>query len=639
MLPEIGLFLLCLAFSLSTVGILGISTFCKIYPEKALRSIISVSWLTSSLCAVACCILVYAYGSCDFSLETVVFNCSQEQSLFYRIAAIWSNQEGSMMLWLLLLQGTLMLLLLQKTDCPKFKFWSLFIQLSLIGLFLGFILVNCHPFKRFFPIPLRGLGLNPALYDTSLGIHPPTLYSAFVGYSGLFSLTMAGALSGKLGSSIWATYIRPWALNLWGLQTAGIALGSWWAYYELGWGGWWAWDPVENVSLLPWLINLGLIHCLKPAFLPNVSGRLLLWLGTGPFLCAVFGTLLVRSGAISSVHAFVSDTNRGVLLSIMFLSLLTSVLFIFYKYINTNSSLRRWHPLWIQLVFLAGCFLSLSISFIVLLGGSMLNLPFNLNETYFSQTFMPFFLSLCIFMPWGYVASVYQKVPLILQKRLLTLACLCLTIVAFFLSSLPSFFHLSPQYSLGKALGFGTAFWVITTTIILVWDRYNSSIFRNLSKIAGLVSHAGVGLFLLGATAQTFCSFSQTVILPLGGNATVQDFKLTLKEMQYKENSLYTTEQALLDIQHKEKNFHLKVENHFFTLQQRLQHKTTIHPLGISDLYIVMGQKINNSTETYFFSVYKNTGVRLIWIGALLMALGAFIGGWMTGFMKRRKKQ
>ena len=261
--------------------------------------------------------LMYAYVTSDFSVKNVAANSNSLKPLIYKISGVWGNHEGSMLLWVLILAlfGAIVAGFGHNLP-PGLKARTLAVQALISVGFLLFIILTSNPFERLVPAPLDGQGLNPLLQDPGLALHPPILYAGYVGFSIAFSFAVAALIEGKVDAA-WARWVRPWTLLAWLFLTAGIALGSWWAYYELGWGGWWYWDPVENASFMPWLVGTALLHS---AVVVETRDALKSWtilLAILTFSLSLIGTFLVRSGVLTSVHAFATDPERGVFILLL----------------------------------------------------------------------------------------------------------------------------------------------------------------------------------------------------------------------------------------------------------------------------------------------------------------------------------
>ncbi|MGB7206755.1 MAG: heme lyase CcmF/NrfE family subunit, partial [Anderseniella sp.] len=312
MIPELGQFAVILAFVTALYQVC-VPMYGAWRSDSRLMSVAApAAGLQFGLIAIAFACLTWSYISSDFSVENVFRNSHSDKPLIYKISGVWGNHEGSMLLWVMMLAlfGAAVAVFGGNLP-PSLKARVIAVQGSISVAFLSFILLTSNPFNRLDPAPLQGRGLNPILQDPALAIHPPLLYAGYVGLSIAFSFAVAALIEGKVDAA-WARWVRPWTLAAWMFLTAGIMLGSWWAYYELGWGGWWFWDPVENASFMPWLIAAALLHS---AIVVEKRNALKVWtilLAILAFSLSLVGTFLVRSGVLTSVHAFAVDPARGV---------------------------------------------------------------------------------------------------------------------------------------------------------------------------------------------------------------------------------------------------------------------------------------------------------------------------------------
>ena len=331
MLSNIGIILIILTLSLSVFIIYH--SFKSINKNKKTidRKIYYLSLYQVTFCILSFFVLLLGFIFSDFSLINVFENSHTNKPLFYKIAGTWGSHEGSLLLWInILVIFSYLFLIYNKNKDISFRFYTLIFQNFLITGFLIFLLINSNPFSIIFPIPKEGLGLNPILQDPALAIHPPLLYVGFVGSSIYFSAAMASLVSGYKGK-LFATSIKPWVLISWSFQTLGIIVGSIWAYYELGWGGFWFWDPVENASLMPWFVITALMHSVIVLEKRNSIYSWVIILCLMTFTLSVTGTFLVRSGVLNSVHTFANDPSRGIYILIFLSIMIFSALVIFFK--------------------------------------------------------------------------------------------------------------------------------------------------------------------------------------------------------------------------------------------------------------------------------------------------------------------
>ncbi|HEY1096969.1 MAG TPA: heme lyase CcmF/NrfE family subunit, partial [Alphaproteobacteria bacterium] len=439
-------------------------------------------------------ILVHAFISSDFSVALVVGNSHSLKPLLYKIAGTWGNHEGSLLLWTLIL--SLYGFALSRTKQHDYTLTALTVQNGLIFLFLALSIFTSNPFARVFPPPVNGNDLNPLLQDPALAFHPPLLYTGYVGYSLVFALAIAGLLKNRIDQN-WAKIVRPWAMVAWIALTAGLALGSWWAYYELGWGGWWFWDPVENAALLPWLTGTALMHSIivldKRGHLPNWTVLLALLC----FALSLLGTFLVRSGVITSVHSFASDPARGLfILGILVLTLGSSLLLYAFKKPQTDPDIqlnffsREGALIVNNLLLVSGMVTVLIGTLYPLLLDSLTGTLISVGPPYFTLTFVPLMLPMLVLMAMGPYVAWGQYNLKALWKRIenfsLLTACIIVAILWW-----------KNELSLWSMFCFGLGVWIIASSLAYWWERAQGR-FKNLfpqpaSVFAVTLGHLGLG--------------------------------------------------------------------------------------------------------------------------------------------------
>ncbi|MBS0271453.1 MAG: cytochrome c biogenesis protein CcsA [Proteobacteria bacterium] len=600
MLGEIGNFFLALAFGFACVQIA--SSFWGVFRthSKFLSLGSAATYLQGGFMAAAFLTLMTAFFVCDFSLTTVVFNNHSQLPWYYRIAATWGNHEGSLLFFVFILSmmGVTEAILLKN---PIFKARTLFFQGFLTVLFLLFLLITSNPFISFpFTLP-EGQSLNPLLQDRGLLIHPPLLYLGYVGFSAPFSLGLA-ALWGKEEGTSWASITRPWVLYAWAMLTAGIALGSWWAYYELGWGGWWFWDPVENASFMPWLTATALIHTLRTGSLYRWS----LFLNFLTFGLCLLGTFLVRSGLVMSVHSFAQSSDRGYFL----LSLLGGIMgFSFLMWIWKTPQLQN-PPLEI-FSRKGGLLLNsllLCVGLVTVLLGTLYPLwsewiwdeKISVGSPYFEKTFIPLILPLFILIPIG---SLFGKKGESFFHLLLAPLTVTLGVVVFLL-------YVIYPLSLWAFFGISLATWTLGGTVI--------ACFKKRLSLGATLAHVGIGVSLLGVSVGGGFRIDETHILGLNENFTIGHTKITLEKVQLGQTPTYHYERATLTSQ----GGSLMPEKRLYQPQDMLLSETAILTNGLKDLYVILGPYQGNNRWLIKASLIPLAP--WIWCGGLLMALGAF---------------
>ena len=406
MLSNTGNFLLFINSFLSSLIIYSSLKCLKIKNNYIFKNIYQISLLQSTFVLICFFTLTAAFIVSDFSLITVYQNSHSLKPLFYKIAGTWGNHEGSLLLWVIILTiFSFLFLILNKNHPKNYRLYTLIIQNLLILGFLLFIIFNSNPFSSLIPIPKEGLGLNPILQDPALAIHPPLLYIGFVGSSIYFSAAMASMISNYSGS-LFAQSIKSWVLISWIFQTLGILVGSIWAYYELGWGGFWFWDPVENASLLPWFAMTALLHSLLVLEKRNTLYFWTIILCLMTFTLSVTGTFLVRSGILNSVHTFANDPSRGIYI-LIFLSLMifASIYFLFSKYKPTNdlinSNSKETFVLinnWFMMFYLATVFVG---TIYPIFTQVLYNTNISVGPPFYNQVIAPILIPFLIFMAVG----------------------------------------------------------------------------------------------------------------------------------------------------------------------------------------------------------------------------------------------
>lgn len=621
LLPEGGLWALCLAVALTTVGsllswILESPRFNHPAPQgqQMLAFLQRTTHVTTGCVLLAFGILVVSFVQSDFSVRTVAMNSHLAKPLLYKISGVWSNHEGSMMLWLVILAVCGSAFARTGGGSLVFQRWTLLTQQLLTGAFLWFVVLTSHPFTRLCPVPLNGLGLNPLLEDPSLAIHPPLLYGGYVGYSLLFSLAI-GALRAQENMTTLVSLVRRWGFVSWTLLTFGIALGSWWAYYTLGWGGWWFWDPVETVSLLPWLLGTMLLHALR---LPHLEAyrSTVVWLLMAPFCCSVLGTILVRSGWVMSVHAFAKDPERGAYLLLIWTLMMGYGLQAWWRSLPSPSpaswfNLSTWRQdggLRVQLLGFGLVFLVVMIGTLVpLIQGLMGAQPLVIEPLYYDLTLAPIGLGLAILMgilPWG-----TQELSTTAWSPLSRWGTVVLATALWVCWSHP------PALVL-PALGYSVGLWTVGSTLSLI---------RRKKSLSMILSHLGVGVFILGVTGQMVGKAKTGQYIEVGQGLTLAGYDVTLRGVESQSNPLTQRHIAWLDVYKKgQRVTTLQPERRFYPLRDQETVTTAIYHSAAGDLYTALGAQTPDGR--WGIQLYYNPLMGLLWLGCALLGLGGFFG-------------
>ncbi len=579
------------------------------------------------------CLTIAFIGS-DFSLEIVAANSHTAKPLLYKISGVWGNHEGSMLLWLLILSlfGASVALFGQALPATL-RARVLAIQ-GLIGLgFVAFILFTSNPFTRLDPAPLDGAGLNPLLQDPGLAFHPPFLYLGYVGFSMPFSFSVAALIEGRVDAA-WARWVRPWVLSAWCFLTIGITLGSYWAYYELGWGGWWFWDPVENASFMPWLLGTALLHS---ALVVERRHTLVNWtilLGILTFSLSIIGTFLVRSGVLTSVHAFAVDPARGVFILGLIVAMSGGAMVLYalrapslksgapFSYISREGSLV------FNNIFLVCAAATVFMgTFYPLIIDAMGNDKISVGPPYFHRTFVPIMIPVLFAMAVGPLLKWRSDRiwPALVTLKLAAGAAM-LTAIGLIAFGASSFF---------SAIGFGLSIWLIIGSLIVLGQRLklgqrnwagSLTLARVLPRSTyGLVTaHAGMGLAIAGITGMMAWQSEKILVMNIGESATVGNYEFVLRDVKARLGENYQAETAIVDVRKNNRSITtLSTERRFYPVRQSQTTEAGIRTNWASNLYIAIGE--GNRQTGWTMRLYHHPLVPWIWIGALVMAFGGML--------------
>ena len=582
------------------------------------------------LIGISC--LGYSFITNDFSVLNVATNSNSQLPLQYRLAATWGSHEGSLLLWTFMLTVWMVAVTLFSNHLPSEMVARVLSVMAMISSgFLMFMLLTSNPFQRLFPIPPDGRDLNPLLQDPAMVAHPPMLYMGYVGFSVAFAFAISALIGGKLDAT-WARWSRPWTTIAWMFLTCGIALGSFWAYYELGWGGWWFWDPVENASFMPWLVGTALIHSLA---VTEKRGGFQSWtvlLAIAAFSLSLLGTFLVRSGVLTSVHAFASDPKRGIFI-LAFLILVIGGSLILYawraKQVGLGSKFEVFSR---ESLLLTNNVLLIVAAGSVLLGTlyplfmDVLNLgKMSVGPPYFNTVFVPLMAPAAFLIGVGPIARWKQaKVPE-LAVRLKWAFALSL-IMAIILPFVIGGWHW--RASLGLLL----AIWIVATSLQNIFSRLRSqtgasNIFARLAapsrSFYGMhLAHIGVAVFIAGVTVVTSYQTERDVKMNRGDTVTVGGYIFQLKNLEQVQGPNYQGVRADIEVSKVgEAPFAIMhPEKRQFTAAQSVTSETAIDRSIMRDLYLSLGDEVEGGAWTV--RVYHKPLVNWIWGGALLMAIG-----------------
>ena len=632
MIPEIGHALLIaasvaagLCFVLALIG-------WRMEDGRLMRSAGPLSLLQMGFVTASFAALIASYVGSDFSVLNVWQNSHTDQPLIYKFTSTWGNHEGSMLLWVWIL--TLFgggLALFGKRLPRDLRAVSLAVQSLMTLVFTLFVLLTSNPFTRLFPVPLEGRDLNPILQDIGLAIHPPLLYVGYVGFSMTFTFAIAALLIGRIDQA-WARWVRPWTLLAWIFLTLGIAMGSYWAYYELGWGGWWFWDPVENASLLPWLSGTALLHS---AIVSEKRGGLRIWtilLAILTFCLSLLGTFLVRSGVLTSVHSFATDPQRGLVILGILTFFLGSSLSLFFARARTLKAGRLFHPisreaaLVFNNVFLcAACGTVLFGTLYPLIHETLTGQKISVGPPFFNLTMVPLFIILTLALPFGPFMNWKRAEAKALFQRLGTIAVLALIggfIVYLLTSKSPS---LAP-------LGVALSLWLILGSIYEpLWRAriFRTSLpdmARRLTRLTraswGMVfGHLGLGITILGIVCVTGWETEHPALMTPGDQIELSGYDLRFETVQNIQGPNYIEDRAIFTLS-KDGGIITRFApaKRFYEARQMPTTEASIYTQGATQLYLSLGEVRESGEIVVRF--YQKPFVLFIWIGAIIMALG-----------------
>jgi len=606
------LLILSLIFSISQI---------IISRKKSKLKFISISVNGLFICSfLSFVLLIYSHIISDFSVLNVYQNSHTTKPLLYKISGVWGNHEGSLLLWILVLTiFNYFLFKLYNNNNLNFVSKALETQALITSGFILFTIFTSNPFQKMIPEQSNGLGFNPILQDPALAIHPPLLYFGYVGFSAVFSMSVA-TLSLENNQKIpWYSYMRPFVLAAWTFLTIGIALGAIWAYYELGWGGWWFWDPVENASFMPWLIGTALLHSLIIVEKRKSLRAWVLFLSILAFLLSVIGTFLVRSGILTSVHTFALDPSRGIYI-LIFTAMLGGYSLILFgkkskKYFDNNyfSLFSKEGSILLNNILMvivcATVFLGTIYPLII---EAFTNEKISVGEPYFNSTIIPIMMPAILVMGVGPLLAWNKEKKSKIFKKIFP--SLFLTIIMTVLT-----FSIYKSYSFIGIAGIILAFWIITNNIILLIKNR-----KNYSN-GMLIAHLGIGLLILGVTGSSSWQEEKIVKLKINTSTQINKYNIIFNEINEIKGPNYLAIKANFTVYDRNKNFitNLKPENRYYPISNVFTTEASIHTTLIRDLYIVLGE--GNLNNGWVVKVYHNPLVIWIWIGALIIFIGGIV--------------
>lgn len=646
MIPELGQFALilalCLAIVQSIFPLIGAGT--NNIRWMALGTPTARAQFACLSVALAC--LTIAFIQIDFSVAYVAHNANSALPLQYRISAVWGAHEGSLLLWVFILSGwTLAVTFFTKNLPPHFAARVLAVLGFVSVGFLLFLILTSNPFERLLPAVAEGRDLNPLLQDPGLIIHPPMLYMGYVGLALPFAFAIAALLSGRIDAA-WTRWTRPWTLVAWVFLTLGITLGSWWAYYELGWGGWWFWDPVENASFMPWLVATALLHSLAVTEQRSAFKAWTLLLAIFGFSLSLLGTFLVRSGVLVSVHAFASDPARGVFILAFLVIVIGGALSLYAWRSSSILSVGRFTLFSRETLLLLNNILLVICCGIILFGtvypiihsamgwGSL-----SVGKPYFDFFFVLSMLPLVLLLGIGPLAKWkqdhWQALGLRIYKTFVLSLLLGLALILVFLG---------PATSVMVTLSLLLATWVIAASLNSLKARISykdipGSLRRlPMGYIGMLLAHIGVGIFIVGVTVVSTYEIEKDVRLGAGSEHTIADYRMVFKGVNEVEGPNYRAQRGTIEVYRDDKRVTvLQPEKRFYLSQGNPMTEAAIDAGLFRDLYVSLGEPLDNGD--WAVRLYYKPFVRWLWLGPLFMAIGGLIAATDRRYRKLKPAQ
>jgi len=645
MIPEIGHFALILALATSIVlSIVPLTGSLINYPSwQRVARPAAVAQFVFLLISFLC--LTYAFVVSDFSVKYVASNSNTALPTIYKVSAVWGAHEGSLLLWALTLSIWTAAVGVFSKSIPQEVIARVLSVMGIISIgFILFMLLTSNPFDRLLSPPLDGRDLNPLLQDFGLIIHPPMLYMGYVGFAVAFAFAIAAMIGGQLDAA-WAKWSRPWTNVAWFFLTVGITLGSWWAYYELGWGGWWFWDPVENASFMPWLVGTALMHSLA---VTEKRGTFKAWtvlLAIFAFSLSLLGTFLVRSGVLTSVHAFASDPARGVFI-LIFLVLVIGSSLILYTWrasqIKSSTSfglVSKETGLLFNNVILVVAAASILLGTLYPLVLDALGVgKVSVGPPYFNSVFIPLMAPLVVLMGFGALTRwKNDKLSILWGKVRLSAA---MSIVFGGLSPL----LMAKGWDWQAAAGMTLVFWVVLTTGVWLkaYLRNKGSTLAGLKKMplgsyGMMTGHIGIAIFVTGLSLTAIYSEEKDLKMAFGDTYSMDEYTFVFRGVEKTEGPNYKAFKGMIDVSSGTTSLGtMEPEKRIYNVQKMPMTEAAIDAGLTRDLFIALGEDLGDGSWT--LRIYYKPFVRWLWIGGLVIGLGGLLAAMDKRYYRRRKQ-
>ena len=642
MLPELGQIALILALLVAALQALlplaGAHRNKAAWMDVARPAAYAQLWLVM----LAFIALTVAFVQQDFSVKYVADNSNSLLPMVYRYTAVWGSHEGSLLLWALVLAIWTGAVALFSRGLPDVVMARVLGVMGVVAVgFLAFLIFTSNPFIRLLPSPGEGRDLNPLLQDPGMIIHPPLLYVGYVGFVVPFAFAIAALLDGRVDAR-WLRWTRPWTNIAWGFLTLGIALGSWWAYYELGWGGWWFWDPVENASFMPWLVGAALIHSQAVTEKRGAFRGWTLLLAIAAFSLSLLGTFLVRSGVITSVHAFAADPSRGVFI-LVFLGIVIGSSLLLYAWRAPQladdaseksyfaASSRETLLLANNLLLAAACAMVLLGTLYPLIADALDLGKISVGPPYFSLLFIVLMAPLVALVPFGPLTKWQRDKASRLGAMLLPwlLLSIVLAVVAYFVA---------PQGKLKAAAGILGAAWVGLGTVRFVWSRLRTNGRFTPEMLGMTLAHTGIAVFLVGALLVEALNVQRELAVKPGQTVEVGRWGFHFQGVDETQGPNYLSDRGHVQVLRDGRPVTLlHPEKRAYASGGQVMTEAGIRPGVLGDVYVAIGEPLGDGA--WALRVHIKPFVRWIWLGAALMALGGFVTAADRRFRNHRKSE
>ena len=646
LIPELGhlALIIALAFSicLSLIPLIGVHSPDQSSLKKLMAYAKPLTYGMFFFTSISLIILGYSFVVDDFSIKYIAGHSNTHLPYYFKISAVWGGHEGSLLLWVFSLTAWTAAVARFSNGIEEEFIARVLAVMGMIAIgFIAFTLLTSNPFERLWPnVPMEGRDLNPLLQDVGLIIHPPLLYFGYVGFAVAFAFAVAALMAGKMDAA-WARWSRPWTVGAWVFLTMGIALGSWWAYYELGWGGWWFWDPVENASFMPWLVGTALIHSLAVTEKRGTFKNWTILLAIFAFGLSLLGTFLVRSGVITSVHSFAADPGRGIFILVLLAIAMGGALTLYAFRATKVSSFSRF-AFYSRETALLLCNVILVIAMVTVLLGTLYPLlvdslgygKISVGPPYFNAVFIPIMSILFIIMGVGPLIRWKKAKEGELRKQLLKPSVFSISFGLLF----PVIY--GGEFNALVAMGITLATWVFLVVVKEVKNQYQLAGKLTTSHLGMATAHAGIAITIVGVTIVSMYESETNVKMSLHEKVIVSGYEIEFKGIKNVEGPNYSAQQGQINIYkvtgENESDFVtlLKPERRTYRVQTMGMTEAGIDPGLFRDVYVALGDPLPGGA--WAIRVHYKPFVRWIWLGAIFMSIGGVLS--MVDKRYRRKK-